>query len=142
MNRITILRVTALITGVFQIMGGVGYLLAPAAVNGIYGLTISPADATYPFMLIGARFLALGFGSMLVVRDPWANRGWIQAMIAVQALDGIVTVSGSLAGTMTIGQGTPLPLMPFLWVVLMLVGYPRGARPAQGAAVAGQQRGS
>ncbi|MEK6720142.1 MAG: hypothetical protein AABZ33_05660 [Chloroflexota bacterium] len=60
---------------------------------------------------------------------------------SLQALDGVVTVSGSLAGTMTIGQGTPLPLMPFLWFVLMLVGYPRGARPAQGAAVAGQQRG-
>ena len=40
---------------------------------------------------------------LLVVRDPSANRGWIQAIIAVQALDGIVTVSGTLAGTTALG---------------------------------------
>ena len=142
MNRIGVLRVTALITGLFQIIGGLGYLLAPAAVNSIYGLTVSPAGTTYPFLLIGGRFLALGFGSMLVVRDPWANRGWIQAIIAVQALDGIVTVSGTLAGTMALGQGTPAPFMPLLWVVLLLVGYPRGDRPTPRATVASQQHGS
>ena len=133
-SRITILRIAALISGVFQIMGGLGYLFAPGVVNGIYGLTISPAATTYPFVLIGARFLALGFGSMLVVRDPWANRGWLQAMIAVQALDGFVTVSGTLAGTITLGHGTPAPLMPLLWVVLLLIGYPREARPNATAA--------
>ena len=76
---------------------------------------------------------------LLVVRDPSANRGWIQAIIAVQALDGIVTVSGTLAGTTALGQGTPAPFMPLLWVVLMLVGYPRGERPTPRATAASRQ---
>ena len=51
-----------------------------------------------------------------------------------QALDGFVTVSGTLAGTITLGHGTPAPLMPFLWVVLLLIGDPREARPSATAA--------
>ena len=54
-------------------------------------ITISPADATCSFVLIGARFLAPGFG-------------------------------------------TPAPLVPFLWVALVLLGYPREARPNTTAA--------
>ena len=127
MNNSTILRVTAAVIAVSQFGLGLGYLLAPATFNGLLGLSAAPGWTAWPFAMLGARFFALGFGMILVVRDPVANRAWIQAMIVVQAIDWIMTVGSLLAGTVTLGQVATAPFLPIVFIAGLLVGYPRAA---------------
>lgn len=127
MNRSGILRTTAAAIAIAQFGLGLGYLLAPAAFNGLLGLSAAPAWTAWPFAMLGARFLAFGFGMLLVVRDPLANRGWIQAMIAVQVLDWVGTVVNLMAGTVTLGQVATASFLPVVFVVGLVAGYPREA---------------
>ena len=127
MNNSTILRVTAAVIAVSQFGLGLGYLLAPATFNGLLGLSVAPGWTAWPFAMLGARFLALGFGMILVVRDPVANRAWIQAMIVVQAIDWVMTVGSLLAGTVTLGQVATAPFLPIVFIAGLVVGYPRQA---------------
>ena len=136
MNTTRILTTTAALIAIAQFGLGLGYLLAPAAFNGLLGLTAAPAWTAWPFAMLGARFLAFGFGMLLVVRDPWANRGWIQAMIAVQALDWIGTMVYVLAGTVTLSQVATASFLPVLFVVGLAAGYPRADRRTQPSNVA------
>lgn len=125
MNRSSILRTTAAAIAIAQLGLGLGYLFAPAALNGMLGLSGAPAWTAWPFAMLGARFLAFGFGMLLVVRDPLANRGWIQAMIVVQALDWVGTVVNLVAGTVTLGQVATASFLPVAFVVGLVAGYPR-----------------
>ncbi len=133
MDRIRILKATAAVIAIAQFGLGLGYLLAPAAFNGMLGLSAAPAWTAWPFAMLGARFLALGFGMLLVVRDPIANRGWIQAMIAVQALDWVGTMVYLLAGTVTLSQVATASFLPVVFIVGLVAGYPREADRPQTA---------
>ena len=137
MNRTSILKTTAAVIAVAQFGLGLGYLLAPAAFNGMLGLTVAPAWTAWPFAMLGARFLALGFGMLLVVRDPFANRGWVQAMVAVQALDWVGTMVYLLAGTVTLSQVATASFLPVVFIVGLVAGYPREADRPQTAGFAG-----
>lgn len=125
MNRIGTLRLTVAAIAIAQVGLGLGYLLAPSAFNGLLGLSTAPAWTAWPFAMLGARFLALGFGMLLVLRDPVANRGWIQAMIAVQALDWGGTMGALLSGSVTLGQVATAPFLPVVFVAGLVLGYPR-----------------
>ncbi len=142
MNHSAILKVTAAAIAVVQLGLGLGYLLAPAPFHGLLGLSVAPGWTAWPFAMLGARFLALGFGMILVVRDPFANRGWIQAMIIVQAIDWVMTVGSLLAGTVTLGQVATAPFLPIVFIAGLLIGYPRQATTsaASGAAGSDSQR--
>ena len=136
MDRTTILKTTAAVIAISQLGLGLGYLLAQAAFNGLLGLSAAPAWTAWPFAMLGARFLALGFGMLLVVRDPFANRGWIQAMIAVQAIDWLATMTYLLAGTVTLGQVATASFLPVVFIVGLVAGYPREADRPQTAGFA------
>lgn len=133
MNKTRILKTTAAVIAIAQFGLGLGYLLAPAAFNGMLGLSVAPAWTAWPFAMLGARFLALGFGMVLVVRDPIANRGWIQAMIAVQALDWVGTMVYLLAGTVTLSQVATASFLPVVFIAGLVAGYPRKADRPQTA---------
>lgn len=137
MDRIRILKTTAAVIAIAQFGLGLGYLVAPAAFNGVLGLSAAPAWTAWPFAMLGARFLGLGFGMLLVVRDPLANRGWIQAMIAVQALDWIGTMVYLLAGTVMLSQVATASFLPVVFIVGLVAGYPRAADRPQTAGFAG-----
>jgi hypothetical protein len=102
-----------------------GTALVIAVVQFGFGLAYLPAWTGWPFGLLGARFLALGFGMMLVARNPTANRGWIQAMIFVQAVDWFVVVISLLRGVVTLAQVAVAPYLPIVFIVCLLIAYPR-----------------
>src|SRR5262249_48576028 len=104
MFRTRLLQGTALVIAAVQFILGLAYLFAPAPFQATLGLTHLPAWAGWPFGLLGARFLALGLGMLLVARNPAANRGWIQAMIFVQAVDWLVVMTVLLQGVVTLSQ--------------------------------------
>lgn len=136
MSRTRILKTTAAVIAIAQFGLGLGYLLAPAAFNDLLGLSAAPVWTAWPFAMLGARFLALGFGMLLVVRDPFANRGWIQAMIAVQAIDWVATIAHVLSGTVTLSQVATASFLPIVFIVGLVAGYPREADRPQTAGLA------
>jgi len=130
MRRTTILKATAYAIAAAQIALGSAYLLVPAGFDRLLGLSTAPAWTTWPLQMSGARFLAFGFGMLLVARRPLAHRGWIQAMIAVQALDWISTVTNVARGTVALAQVGTASFLPLLFVAGLLIGYPRAQAAA------------
>ena len=125
MFRTRFLQGTALVIAVVQFGFGLAYLFAPAPFQAALGLTHLPAWTGWPFGMLGARFLALGFGMLLVAHNPIANRGWIQAMIFVQAVDWLVVVISLLRGVVTLAQVAAAPYLPVVFIVCLLIAYPR-----------------
>jgi len=125
MTRQRLLQGTSLGIALVQFFLGGAYLFAPAAFQASLGLTHLPAWAGWPLGMLGARFFALGFGMILVFLNPWANRGWIQAMIIVQAVDWLVVVANLVSGTVTLSQVAVAPVLPIVFIVCLLVTYPR-----------------
>lgn len=70
---------------------------------------------------------------LLVVRRPFANRSWIQAMILVQALDWLATVANLARGTVTLAQVGTASFLPLLFIAGLALGYPREAPAAVAA---------
>ena len=88
----------------------------------------APGWANWLFGEMSARFLAFAFGMWITARDPYANRSWILAMIFVQAVDWIVTVKFISMGAISFWQVPPAAILPILFIIGLVVAYPRGVR--------------
>ena len=128
MTRERVLKGTVLFIAVIQLGLGLAYGLAPAGFHAALGLTDLPDWVGWPFGLMGARFIAFGFGMVLVYRDPWANRSWIQAMILVQAIDWIATIFHVATGVVRLAQVTTASFLPLLFVITLTATYPRAGQ--------------
>lgn len=125
MTRLTILKTTAYAIAAVQLALGLAYLLVPAQFDKLLGLSGAPDWTSWPLQMAGARFLAFGFGMLLVARRPLAHLSWIQAMILVQALDWLATVANLARGTVTLTQVGTASFLPLLFIVGLVAGYPR-----------------
>jgi len=107
------LRTTLTVIGVFQLFFGVVFLVAPAAAA--QALRLGPAAppwATWLLAMMAARFLGFGYGMFAAARDPRGRVAWIDAMIAVQAVDWIATLAYLGAGTLSLAQVTTAAVAP------------------------------
>ena len=90
---------------------GVVALLAPRLVGRAWiGSSGSAADVAVVARAFGVRDLALGYGTYKAITEKDGARGWIEAGIAVDAVDGIAALL------------SPLPLAKRLGVAAMAVG--------------------
>lgn len=128
MVRERLLKWVALLIGLAQLALGFGYVFAPTALNAQLGLTGAPDWTSWMFSMVGARFLALGYGMILVFRNPVANRAWVNAFIGVQAIDWLVTLAYVIGGVMPLEQVSSASFLPLLYVLVLAVLYPRTAR--------------
>lgn len=120
-----VLKGTVLFIAVFQFILGAGYLFAPHAFHAAIGLKGLPDWAGWPMAMNGARFLLFGFGMLMVFRNPFANRNWIQAMILVQAIDWVATMYYIFKGVVTFSQVTTAAYLPVIFILLLLATFPR-----------------
>jgi hypothetical protein len=74
----------------------------------------------------GARFLGMGYGMFVAMRDPMKHRAWIQAMIGIQAIDWLATIANLLSGAISLSQASTATFLPIVFIVALLVFYPRG----------------
>jgi hypothetical protein len=75
--------------------------------------------------MMAARFLGFAYGMFVAARAPLENTSWITAMIAVQTIDWIATVSFLARGDLTLQQVTTAAFMPVLFVAGLLLWHPR-----------------
>lgn len=83
---------------------GATAVLAPAPIAEAFGLGTDEGTVVASRM-IGGRDLFLGLGLALASRRGAATRGWVEACIAVDAVDGIATVDAVHRGVIDRDRG-------------------------------------
>ena len=120
------LRYTLVIVGVFQLVLGAVFLVAPGFAAGLFGLRpAAPPWAAWLFAMMAARFLGYAYGMFLAARDPARHVAWINTMIVIQAVDWIATLAWLAAGELTLRQVSTASFMPILFIAAMLWWHPR-----------------
>jgi hypothetical protein len=112
-------RYTIIAIAAIQFILGVVMITAPAQFAEFSGLAPAPAWTAWLFAMFGARCLGFAFGMVLALRDPAANRGWLQAMLGVQAIDWLATIGYVAAGTVTISQVKTAAVAPLIFVAVL-----------------------
>ena len=120
-----LLSFTLRFIAVVQFVLGAGFLVAPKGMASLLGLAATPGWVNWMFGMMAARFLGFGYGMALAARNPLANLPWIKAMIAIQMIDWIVTLYYLTAGAVTLAQVTTASFLPVIFVVLLLILYPK-----------------
>jgi hypothetical protein len=125
------LRVTLVIIGIVQVFFGLPFVVAPGLFSLLLHLPGAPAWTAWFFVMNGARFLALSYGMFLAARDPVKHVAWINAMIVVQILDWLGTMYSILTGAITLAQAATASFLPVIFVVALLIWYPRAPKGAK-----------
>lgn len=115
---------------IVQFTLGIAFLAAPELAAQRLGLSVAPGWVNWLFGMMAARFLGFGYGMMIAVRQPLQARPWIMAMLAIQALDWLVTWKYLSAGAVTLAQVSTASFLPLVFVVLLLIGLRRTAQTA------------
>ncbi len=110
---------------VVQLILGLLFLFAPALFASALGLAAAPAWTAWIFAMFGARALGFAFGMGLALRNPQQHRAWLQAMIAVQAIDWIATLVYVFSGVVTLAQVSTAAFLPIFFIVVLSSGFSR-----------------
>jgi len=105
---------------VIQVILGVLMIFVPAQFADFSGLAEAPEWTAWLFAMFGARCLGYAVGLFAALREPLANRLWLQTMIGIQAIDWIATIAYLAAGTVTIGQVKTAAIAPLFFVLVLL----------------------
>ena len=120
------LKVTLAVIGIVQVLFGLLFVFAPGQFAALFHFPVAPAWVNWLLVMGGARFLGMGCGMFIAMRDPVKHRTWIQAMIGIQAIDWLATIANLLSGTITLSQASTATFLPIVFIVALLVFYPRG----------------
>ncbi len=135
MNRKLALQITLVVVGAAQLFFGAAFMLAPARFGALLGLPQPVQWTNWIFSMFGARAFGFAFGMFLAARDPRKHRAWIQAMIGVQAVDWLGTLYYLTTGAVTLAQVATASFLPVIFIVLLVVLYPRDRLSPAGIAV-------
>lgn len=124
------LRITLVVIGIVQVFFGLPFVVAPGVYNLALHLPNAPAWTSWFFVMGGARFLAMAYGMFLAARDPMKHVAWINAMIAIQALDWLGTMYAIGTGAISFAQATDAPFLPLIFIAALVIWYPRKAHMA------------
>jgi hypothetical protein len=120
-----LLRATLWFIAVIQFVLGAAFLVVPEQTAHTLGLSAAPGWANWLFGMMAARFLGFGYGMAVAARDPDTARPWIKVMVAIQAMDWLVTLKYLFAGAVTLTQVSTASFLPVVFVVVLLIGLAR-----------------
>ena len=128
----TVFRGTLWAIALVQFALGAAFLAVPEQAAHTLGFSAAPGWTNWLFGMMGARFLGFGYGMVIAARDPQRARSWLTAMVAIQAIDWIVTLKYLLAGAVTLTQVSTAPFLPVVFIVVLLLGMGKsGSRPVE-----------
>ena len=114
------LKIAIRIIAVLQIVLGALYLVAPQWLLQTMGHSVVAPDIFYPLGMLAARFLVVGLVFWFVATDPLKYRLWLDAMIAIQAVDLFVGVSLTLQSTVALSL-SGFPMFNAALIIALLV---------------------
>lgn len=125
------LRITLVTVGVFQLVLGASFLVAPSGAAALLGLRpAAPGWANWLFAMMAVRFLGYAYGMLAAARDPLRHTAWIDVMIVIQAADWLATLGHLAAGDVGLRQVSTAAFMPVVFVAALLWFHPRRVRAA------------
>jgi hypothetical protein len=123
------LRVTLIVIGIFQLLLGLVFLLAPVQVADLLGLRpAAPAWADWLFAMMAVRFLGYAYGMFVAARAPELHTSWIDTMIVIQLVDWVATLAYLSTGSLHFSQVTTASFMPALFISGLAWWHPRRLR--------------
>ena len=76
-----------IVVGVIQMMLGLAYLVAPAAMLASMGHSAIARDIAYPLGMLSARFIVYGVLLLISSHDPERHKLLITGMVGIQLID-------------------------------------------------------
>lgn len=126
MNR---LRIVLWVVAVSQLVLGALTLFVPSHFFDLIGLSTPPTDNQYMIAMLGARFLAYGFGLIVLARSTDINPFWIWNMVAIQLIDLAAGVYYTANGTLALSVSAfPMFNAALFAVLLTVFVWPLAAR--------------
>lgn len=108
-------------------------LAVPGAFLGWMGLTAPPADTGYMLGMLGARFIAYGFGMVVLARAAEPDRFWLLNMALVQAIDFSVGLVYLADGRITLSTAAFPMTNALVFTSLILLLAPRATEKGAAA---------
>ncbi|WP_339915416.1 hypothetical protein [uncultured Brevundimonas sp.] len=131
MNR---LRIVLWMVAISQLVLGVLTLFVPAQFFDLIGLSTPPADNQYMLAMLGARFLAYGFGLIVLARSTEIKSFWIWNMVAVQLIDLAAGIYYTANDTLTLSVSAfPMFNAALFAALLTVFAWPLAARRSVGS---------
>jgi hypothetical protein len=125
-GRMRPLRICLYVIGVSQFLLGVGFLLVPGAIEGLFNLgPAAPPWADWLVAMLGARFLGYSAGMVIAARRPARQLAWINTMIGIQVVDWVATLGFLISGELRLAQVGVAAVLPVLFVAALLWWHPR-----------------
>lgn len=123
------LHITLIVIGVFQLILGALFLLAPGPAANLLDLSPpAPPWVNWLFATMAARYLGYAYGMFIAARAPQDHVGWINTMIVIQAIDWVATIGYVLAAGLSLRQVTTAAFVPVLFIGALLWFHPRRLR--------------
>ena len=126
MNNKTLVYILRAIAVVQFLLGGL-FLAAPAQTAALLGLSVAPRWTAWLFGMMAARFLGYGYGMLVAARAPEQNRSWIVSMMAIQAIDWLVTAIYLYTNAVTLAQVSTAAFLPLVFIILVWRNLPRAS---------------
>jgi hypothetical protein len=123
------LRICLYVIGISQFLLGVGFLLVPAAIEGLFDLgPAAPPWADWLVAMLGARFLGYAVGMFVAARRPDRHLAWINTMVGIQVVDWVAAVGFLISGELRLAQVGAAAVLPVLFVAGLLWWHPTRTR--------------
>jgi len=125
----TALRVVLIVYGAVLLLMGLGGIILPEQVSGMFGVEEYNDNMIYMTMAVSVFSLAAGIWIIVAARDVLRNIIWVKFSVTMAGLSAVLLVYSSIKGYIDFGQVLPAIILWAIFIVLFLVFYPwRAAR--------------
>ena len=124
----TTLKVVLIVYGAVLLLMGLGGIILPEQVSGMFGVEEVDDNNIYMTMAVSVFSLAAGVWILVAARDVLRNIIWVKFSITMAGLSAVLLGYSSIKGYIDFIQVLPAIILWVIFIVLFLIFYPwRGA---------------
>ncbi len=125
----TALKVVLIVYGVVLLLMGLGGIILPEQVSGMFGVEEVNDNILYMTMAVSVFSLAAGIWILVAARDVLRNIIWVKFSITMAGLSAVLLGYSSIKDYIDFMQVLPAIILWIIFIVLFLVFYPwKGTR--------------
>ena len=126
------LRVLLIIYGAILLVMGLGGIILPDQISGLFGIEEVTDDIMYLAMIVSAFSISIGIWLIIVGQDPLGNIYWVKFAITKAVLFVVVELYLIIQGYVDFNQIVAAIILDGVFAVLFLALYPwRAARTSE-----------
>ena len=118
------LRVVLIVYGAILLVMGLGGIIFPNQISGLFGIEEVTNDITYLAAIVSTFSISIGIWLIVTGRDPLGNIYWVKFVITKAILFVVVEVYLIIQGYVDFNQVMAAIILDGVFAVLLLVFYP------------------